>query len=207
MANTTIKQRQIAGGLDGWIPAEQTWAYASASTITVPSGAASKYQKGDKIKWTQGTVKYGFITGVADTVLTIAVNTDYVVTNEAISSPCYSRVESPFGYPASFTTTSGESIYVNGGIVTRIKAVDVVAGGSAGGEATTWTFGTAFTTILSVSTSGGMRTNASNQVGAKTMALADIIGASSARIVVQTGDGSNLTAATHRVFCTAIGKI
>lgn len=48
MAQATIKQRQIAGGLDGWIPAEQTWAYASATTITVPSGAGrSLTLKGD----------------------------------------------------------------------------------------------------------------------------------------------------------------
>ena len=33
---------------DGWISANETWVYASATTITVPSGAASKYQKGTR---------------------------------------------------------------------------------------------------------------------------------------------------------------
>ena len=89
----------------GWNPASGTWEYASANTITVPSGAASLYQKGDKIKWTQTTVKYGTIITVADTLLTIAVNTDYVLTNAAISDNYYSHAENPQGFPSSFTYT------------------------------------------------------------------------------------------------------
>lgn len=91
---------------DGWISANETWTYASASTITVPTGAASKYQKGDRIKWTQTTVKYGVIVGVADTVLTIAVNTNHVVTNAAITLNYYSHQANPIGYPHSFTFDS-----------------------------------------------------------------------------------------------------
>lgn len=90
---------------DGWVPAGETWTYASASTITVASGAASRYQKGDKIKWTQSTVKYGVIVTVADTLLTIAVNTDYTVADAAISDNYISRIEGPFGYPAYFNCT------------------------------------------------------------------------------------------------------
>jgi hypothetical protein len=45
MGQTKLSNRQIEGGLDGWIPAEQTWAYTSADAstfvITVPSGAAT----------------------------------------------------------------------------------------------------------------------------------------------------------------------
>jgi hypothetical protein len=87
---------------DGWISANETWAYASASTITVPSGAAAKYAVGDRIKWTQTGVRYGVIVGVADTVLTIAVNTDYVVADAAISLNYYSHQASPVGYPQWF---------------------------------------------------------------------------------------------------------
>ena len=105
MGQTTIKNRQISGGLDGWIPAEQTWTYASATTITVPSGAASRYQKGDKIKLTQTTVKYFYIIGVADTVLTVTGGSDYTVANAAITSPYYSHVENPMGFPAYFSYT------------------------------------------------------------------------------------------------------
>lgn len=90
---------------DGWTASADTWTYASASTITVPSGAASIYQVGDRIKWTQTTVKYGVIVTVADTLLTIAVNTDYTVANAAITLPYYSHQESPLGYPGWFVYT------------------------------------------------------------------------------------------------------
>jgi len=123
---------------DGWTPAGETWTYASASTITVPSGAALKYSVGDRIKWTQTTVRYGVIVGVADTVLTIAVNTDYVVaTPTAISANYYSHETSPVGYPQWFnytTTIDGFSsdptglvnrFSVNGNICTTIISQDI----------------------------------------------------------------------------------
>ncbi len=119
-----IATGQKVVGNDGWISANETWTYASASTITVPSGAASKYQKGDRIKWTQSTVKYGVITVVADTLLTIAVNTDYVVTNAAISANFYSHQINPMGFPDWFTFTP----YLSG------------TGGSAGTFAQTVSF-------------------------------------------------------------------
>lgn len=94
-----------SGTYDGWVKSGDNWAYASANTITVPSGAASKYAKGDRIKWTQTTVKYGVIIGVADTVLTIAINTDFVVTNAAISANYYSHELNPVGFPDYFAFT------------------------------------------------------------------------------------------------------
>lgn len=119
----------LGSSADGWI-AGGTWTYASANTITVASGAAAIYQVGDRIKWTQTTVKYGVITGVADTVLTIAVNTDYVVTNAAITLNYYSHEATPIGFPQWFaytptgptnTTLTGR-FSVNGRIVLcRIK--------------------------------------------------------------------------------------
>ena len=92
---------------DGWIPANETWAYASATTITVPSGAASKYRKGDKIKLTQTTVKYFYIIGVADTVLTITAGSTYTLAAEAISKNYYSKVENPQGFPEYFNLALG----------------------------------------------------------------------------------------------------
>lgn len=91
---------------DGWLAATGTWTYASANTITVPSGAAAIYQVGDRVKWTQTGVRYGVITAVADTLLTIAVNTDYVVDNAAITAPFYSHQASPVGYPQWFAYTA-----------------------------------------------------------------------------------------------------
>jgi len=88
---------------NGWIDPAESWVYASPTTITVPSGAAAKYQKGDKIKLTQTTVKYFYILGVADTLLTITGGTDYTLTNETITANYYSHSENPVGFPGWFT--------------------------------------------------------------------------------------------------------
>jgi hypothetical protein len=101
MSETLLKSQQAFGG-DGWQPAKETWAYASATTITVPSGAASKYQKGDKIKFTQTTVKYAYIVTVADTLLTVVNNGAVVVADAAISANYYSHQENPMGFPDWF---------------------------------------------------------------------------------------------------------
>jgi hypothetical protein len=93
----------ISVASDGWVDAAESWAYASATTITVPSGAASKYAKGDKIKITQTTVKYFYIVGVADTTLTITGGADYTLTNAAISANYYSHASSPVGFPDVFS--------------------------------------------------------------------------------------------------------
>ena len=86
----------------GWTYANEAWAYASATTITVPAGAASKYQKGDKIKWTQTSVKYAYIITVADTLLTVVGD---AVTNAVISLNYYSHQENPMGFPHWFAYT------------------------------------------------------------------------------------------------------
>lgn len=94
-----------AGGGTGWTTAPGTWTYASPTTITVPSGAASIYQKGDRIKLTQTTAKYFAIVDVADTLLTVTGGSDYSVANAAITSPYYSHQANPLGYPGSFAYT------------------------------------------------------------------------------------------------------
>ena len=89
----------------GWTAVGDTWTYASATTINVPSGAASKYQKGDKIKLTQTTVKYFYIITVADTLLTVTGGSDYTVANAVISAISYSHQENPLGFPQWFNFT------------------------------------------------------------------------------------------------------
>ena len=86
-------------GVDGWVGVSGTWSYASATTITVPSGATSIYSIGDKIKLTQTTVKYFYIVGVADTLLTITGGSSYTLTSATITSPYYSKSVSPLGFP------------------------------------------------------------------------------------------------------------
>lgn len=99
---TSESIKRYATPVDGWISAGETWSYASATTITVPSGAAAKYSKGDKIKLTQTTVKYFYIVGVADELLTITAGSTYTLANEAITDNYYSHVENPVGFPSFF---------------------------------------------------------------------------------------------------------
>lgn len=86
----------------GWIGAVGTWTYASATTITVPSGAATYYAIGDRIKLTQTTAKFFYVVTVADTLLTITGGTDYTLANAAITLPYFSHAASPVGFPNRF---------------------------------------------------------------------------------------------------------
>lgn len=74
----------------GWTEVSESWTYASANTINVPTGAASRYKKGVGIRWKQGgAYKYSYITIVADTLLTVTGGTDYTVANSAITDVAY----------------------------------------------------------------------------------------------------------------------
>ena len=101
MGQTKLRSTQINN--NGWIDAEETWTYASATTITVPSGAASKYSVGDKFKLTANSVVlYGYIRTVADTLLTVCGNP---LTNHVFSATYYSKEATPLGFPHWFSYT------------------------------------------------------------------------------------------------------
>lgn len=107
MTNKTLTAPVITSPVirtwDGWQSVADTWAYASATTITVPSGAASLYQKGDKIKLTANSVVlYAYVASVSDTVLTVIGNP---LTNHTFTNVFVSRAESPFGFPTTFAYT------------------------------------------------------------------------------------------------------
>jgi hypothetical protein len=91
--------------LTGWNDPKETWTYASASTITVPTGAAAKYTIGDKIKLTQTTVKYFYVINVADTLLTVTGGSDYTVANAAITLNYFSHDATPVAFPPYFNWT------------------------------------------------------------------------------------------------------
>jgi hypothetical protein len=115
LTNKTLTSPLYQGSIDGWVSANETWTYASATTITVPSGATAKYQKGDKIKLTQTTVKYFYVVGVADTVLTITGGSSYTLTTGTITNNYYSHASSPIGFPTAFAW-SPTVTYVGGSI-------------------------------------------------------------------------------------------
>jgi hypothetical protein len=113
---------------DGWIDANETWTYASASTFTVPGDVTVKYLKGTKLKWTQTTVKYGVVVAnsysAPNTTVTIAVNTDYTIANAVISANFYSYETCPQGYSGWFTWTP---VYSASGLMTFTSVTTDVA--------------------------------------------------------------------------------
>lgn len=117
----SVKAYVGAYASNAWAPANESWAYASATTITVPSGAAAKYAVGDKIKLTQTTVKYFYVVGVADTVLTVTGGDDYSVANAAITDNYYSHATSPIDFPQFFAFTP--TVTAGSGTFTTVAAV------------------------------------------------------------------------------------
>ena len=99
----------ISGTWDGWIGANETWTYASATTFTISGDLSGKYQKGDKIKLTQTTAKYFYILSATHaagtTTVTVNGGSDYSLANAAITLPFYSRSDVPFGFPDWFNWT------------------------------------------------------------------------------------------------------
>ncbi len=114
----TIKASELNGLLTGWIPAGETWAYASATTFTISGDKTDKYQIGDRLKLTQTTVKYFRITDISysspNTTITISGMVLYTFVNATVTDPFYSKMENPQGFPQKekllFNGTASASI-------------------------------------------------------------------------------------------------
>lgn len=91
--------------LDGWIPGTGTWTYSSADSptfvISTSTDLTGVIGLGYRIKLTQTTAKYFIVTAITSSTITVYGGTDYTLANAAISSPYYSPVKSPFGFPMS----------------------------------------------------------------------------------------------------------
>lgn len=155
----------------GWIPVTDSWSYATNSSLTVPSDATTTYQKGYRVKFTQSSVvKYGTIIAVASTVLSLAPNDDYIVSNNPITDIYYSPIENPLGYPQQFNYTitaaagGGSSMTVGSASVAYAKfsisgnvckvysSLSVTLGGSGD---LYWTISPPFTGDVGYSVQGG----------------------------------------------------
>lgn len=101
LTGKTLVSPIFSGSFNGWTEVTDSWSYSSSVpgfTITVPSGAGSKYRKLDVVRYKQGGgYKYGIIYGVADTLLTVSGGSDYSVANSAITDVAYSH-----GFPLDF---------------------------------------------------------------------------------------------------------
>jgi len=130
---TSAIQTQLdnLGASDAWFSAGETWSYISANSFSVSGDKTGKYQKGDKIKLTQTSVKYFYVIDVAYTTsvttITVTGGTDYTLANAAITSPYFSKAATPQGFPDWFnytpTMTSGDgnASIGNGTIVGRFS--------------------------------------------------------------------------------------
>lgn len=89
---------------DGWITPTDTWTYASATTFTIAGvDKTALFPVGTKIKLTQTTVKYFYVTArsfATDTTITVNGGSTYSLANAAITSPSYSYMSLPQGFPA-----------------------------------------------------------------------------------------------------------
>ncbi len=110
IADTAVTQDKLSSDImSGWLAAGETWTYASADdptyTLTISGDKTTKYYAGQRVKLDQttGGTKYFLITKVAysspDTTITLYGGTDYDLNNESISSPYYSMVKAPSGFP------------------------------------------------------------------------------------------------------------
>lgn len=98
---------------DGWTPytaitPTRTTADDPTYILTFSGATLTNFLSvGMRIKWTQnGTVRYGIITALAATTLTLYGGTDYDVLDTgtyAISNFAYSLMKAPFGFPLSPT--------------------------------------------------------------------------------------------------------
>lgn len=110
-AATTAAAAQInlnVTAADGWMAANETWTYVSATSFTVTGNVMAKYQVGDRIKLTQTTVKYFYIASLSfsvNTTINITGGDDYSLANAAITLPSYSKAQNPQSFPDWFNFT------------------------------------------------------------------------------------------------------
>lgn len=100
----------VAASTDGWIESADTWTYASSTSFTI-SGVdrTAIFKKGTKIKLTQSTDKFFYVTSSSfstNTTVNITGGTDYTLANATITAPHYSYADTPQGFPQWFAYTS-----------------------------------------------------------------------------------------------------
>lgn len=109
-------------GNDGWVPATDTWiagaADAPSYTYSIAANVTGTYGLGQRIKFTQTSVRMGIITKVdysaPNTNITFYGGTDYTMaTGTSITNPYYSLMKAPVGFPLSPTKWTVQTIYGN----------------------------------------------------------------------------------------------
>jgi hypothetical protein len=205
----------------GWIPANETWTYASATTFTISGNQTSRYGKGDKLMWTQnGAVRYNSVyssTYNAGTGLTtIIVHSGYqssagdcAILDTAtypITVNYYSKMENPNNWPDIFNfapilSATGSMTYTDAvvshcsfSLKGHICHFDIDITGTTGGTASNSLLVDAPITPLNARSGGGGITN---DGGAYILGYWFI---SSNVILLRKNDSSNYGLDTGRTF-------
>ena len=93
--------------LNGWTAGLGTWTYSSADAPTFVIATSvdntGVIGVGDRIQLTQTTVKYFIVTAITSSTITVYGGTNYTLVSAAITSPNYSHVKSPLGFPMDAT--------------------------------------------------------------------------------------------------------
>jgi len=103
---TAIETELGTNPAQGWTLAQDTWAYASATSFTI-SGVdrTAIFTKGTKLRLTQTTAKYFYVVSSSfstNTTVNVTGGSDYTLANAAITLPYYSYASSPQGFPNWF---------------------------------------------------------------------------------------------------------
>lgn len=106
----------------GWLDlSNTTFTYSSVDgatgVVTINADLTGYIQAGDRIKFTQTTVKYFIVTktptyGAGVTTLTFWGGTDYTLVNAAITAPFFSHKKDPFGFntdPTKWTSITNST--------------------------------------------------------------------------------------------------
>lgn len=115
----SLKIKDGAPIWDGWIPLGYTLTYASATSATITGvDLTSIFTPGTKITLTQSTggQKFWYVLSSSyssDTTINFIETGDYTLVNEAITSPKYSLIERPVGFPRSFDYSTIVTIATN----------------------------------------------------------------------------------------------
>lgn len=93
----------ITGLQSGWKTPSGTFTFASADAPTFVMNTSvnltSSLSVGMKIRLTQTTTKYFFITAITTNTITLYGGTDYTLVNATISNVGYSTEKAPYGFP------------------------------------------------------------------------------------------------------------
>jgi hypothetical protein len=96
----------VASETGGWLTAAETWTPQSSTDTTgvqfeyiASSIVDDVYSPGMRVRYTDVTTKYGIITAVSGSQVTLFASTDYAMSGSAITNPCYSSAKAPFGFP------------------------------------------------------------------------------------------------------------